>query len=210
MAVETPPHTQRFGLSNFFHGRDVTVTSGAIDRGANVNRVVEERVIRKIVHPDPSDGLAGRHAVAKGLECLTVACDETMAIHARLRRRKRCHRRYLDARVTVAAIDLELAGVQCVAERNRLTRHVADVGICRGESIPSTGREQDRTSRPRQKDEPRRAVHPRRKDLSHGSFVTPNGVPIYEPLHAPARKKRRPAQKTERAVHFLALAEVEI
>ena len=140
MAVETPPHTQRFGLSKLFHGRNVTMTPRAVDRGANVNGVIEERVIRQIVHPEPSDRLTGRKAVAQGLEYLTVARDETMAIHARSRRWKRRHRRYLDASVTVTAIDLELARVQCVAERNRLTRHIADVGICRGESIPSTGR----------------------------------------------------------------------
>jgi len=149
MTIETPPHAQGLALSELFHGGDVTVASGAVDGGADVDRMVEERVVRKTVHPDPSNGLARLGADAKGLERLTIARYQGVAVHARLSGRKRRDGRNLDAGMTVAAVDLELARVQSMAERNRLMRHVADVRVCRGERIPHEGGQADRTGRSR-------------------------------------------------------------
>ncbi len=58
-----------------------------------------------------------------------------VAVHARLGRRDRGMRRFLDRGVAVAAVDAQLAGVQRVAVRHRLLGLVADVGRARRSTV---------------------------------------------------------------------------
>ncbi len=83
-----------------------------------------------------------------------------MAVHARLGRRQAGKRRVLNRRVTIAAIDAEMADMVLVAEGNALHVHDTHTGAVRGAGINETGpcaerRDEDRAEEHR----PRENVH---------------------------------------------------
>lgn len=155
MAIEAPAHAQRAGLFDLFHVGNVSVTAFAVDPRSDMDGVIEKSVVGELVNSHPVERLSGLDAFAQGREALGVTGDEAVAIHARATRRQRRDPRDFDAGMAVAAIELELARVERVGKRNRLTRHVSHVGIGRRETVPDDENSEQRASRSETEKDPR-------------------------------------------------------
>ncbi len=131
MAVQAPRHAERLIDSHDLHPVHATMARGATNAGRNVNRVVEECVIWKLMNTNPFDGLARLPALANEAQALAVRFDRLMAAHTRLGRRNHRFRRSFYVRVTVATVDAELACVEPMAICHGLRRGVANNEILR-------------------------------------------------------------------------------
>ncbi len=84
--------------------------------------MIEEHVVRQIVHPHPRNRLPRRPAVPHRLQQLRIRPDLRMAVHARLRRGNPRVAGLLHRRVAVLALQPQSLHVMLVAERHRLIR----------------------------------------------------------------------------------------
>lgn len=120
MTLQTPFHLQRLSLRHDRHLIDAAMASRTADTLGDVNRVIEVRKVRQVMHANPLERLAGLETRADRFEIRTVRPDLFMTIHADLRRRYSGGGRCLDGGVTVTAIDAVVAHVVLVAELNWL------------------------------------------------------------------------------------------
>src|SRR5688572_1494528 len=137
VAVEAPAHAERLLLGNLLHAVDAPVAGHAADATRDVGAVVEEDVVRQIVHLDPLDRGAGGVALANGQELRAVFAHQPVTVHASLGWRNRRVTRLIHRVVAVATVDPELAGVQRVAVRNGLLGLVAHIRRLRGKPVPN-------------------------------------------------------------------------
>src|SRR6478609_8867825 len=144
MAVQAPAHAERLVLVDLFHLIDPTVTAHAADAAGHVGAVVEVGVVREVVDLHPFNGLARLVALAAGRELRAGRPNFAVTVHARLRCGDGRVRTVLDGVVAVPAVDAELTGVQRMAVRDRLLRHVADVRRFRGSAVPDERDQVDR------------------------------------------------------------------
>ncbi len=155
----------------------------ATDPGANVHAVVEEGIVRQVVHTDPAQRLVVLHAVLERREQLAVPLDHRVAVHAGLRRRDVGNRRGLDGDVAVTAIETELTHVQLVAVRDGLLGRVTDVGELGGEEIPDACDRQDADCRAGDRQDERGPVRRFGKDLRQAPLAS-SAVP-WRVRHSP-------------------------
>lgn len=138
MAVDAPGHRLIFVLVNNVHLVDPTVAGHTRDTSRDVGRVIEIDVVGQAVNANPVDRLAGPPALVDGLELgagrvdgrvdrRTAGRHRAVAIDASGRGRDGGVSRLIDRIVAIAAVHLELAGVDGVAERDRLDRLVTGV-----------------------------------------------------------------------------------
>lgn len=150
MARKTPAHAQLFRLINFLHPVDPVMARDARNTPRHVSTVVEVSIIRQVMNLDPLDGLTRLGTLPNGQELgavgvnrrrlhLTGRIFSTVTVQAGRRRRNRGKRRFLDRSVAISAIHLEVAGMQLVAERDRLRRLVTDVHRVRNRPEPKDG-----------------------------------------------------------------------
>jgi hypothetical protein len=67
MAIDAPLHVERLSSPHQWHRIHATMTGHTSDPFRDVNAVIEVNEIREIVHPIPSNGLAGAKAGADRL-----------------------------------------------------------------------------------------------------------------------------------------------
>jgi hypothetical protein len=96
------------------------VTRLAGDARRDVAVVAELHVVGHAMDADPIDRLLVLPVLLELLDALEVGAELGVAAHARLDRGNSGHAAAVRTTVTVEAIDLVLAGVQRVAERDRL------------------------------------------------------------------------------------------
>jgi len=120
MAFQTPLHLQRLLLIHKRHLVDWTVAGIAAYAFIDVNAVIEEDEVGKLVHPRPLQRLAGAVTGADRLKQLRVGPDLRVAVHARLGGRDAGKARGLDRSVAVAAINSESGNVVLMAEGDGL------------------------------------------------------------------------------------------
>ena len=128
MAFQTPLHLQRLLLIHKRHLVDWAVARIAAHAFVDVNAVIEEDKVRKLVHPRPLQRLAGAVTGADRLKQLRVGPDLRVAIHARLGRRNTGKTRSLNRSVAIAAVDAEAGNVVLMAEGDGLRLPHAGVG----------------------------------------------------------------------------------
>ena len=85
-----------------------------------MNAVIEIRVVRKVVHPNPLNWFAVAEAGAHRLQIRAVSPDLFVTIHAGAGRWHAGRRRRLNRGMTVTAINAVVAHVVFVAELDRL------------------------------------------------------------------------------------------
>lgn len=170
MAIETPTHAQGLVHTDDFHLIDTAMARHTTDAYVEMNRVIEERVVGKLVHAHPFDRLTRAEAFTHRLETRRVLLYDRMATHARLRWRNHRLRRTFDVRVAVATIDAKLTRVQSVAIRDRLNRLVPDLKIRRREVVPKDERDCAAADNRSYGEDEREDVECFREDL-HDAFV---------------------------------------
>ena len=89
--------------------------------------VREKNKVGHVVNLGPLKRIALRDQLLHFLDVRAVGLHDRMAIHADIHARDRGVARFVDRRVAILAIDLELAGVEFVAERDRLFRRISPV-----------------------------------------------------------------------------------
>ena len=101
-----------------------------------MRRVVEIGVVRNFVNTYPFDRfVVVCITVADGLQLLRLRFHKLMAMHVAVRRYPG-RSRFFNRHVAVTAVNLQLTRVECVAIRNSLFRHIADIGKLRRKVIP--------------------------------------------------------------------------
>src|SRR5215217_2509063 len=165
MVVEAPAHTEGRHLRDRLHLVDAAVTRDAADSCRQVRVVREVGVVGKLVHPNPAHRPAGRGTLPNRCERCAVPFHQLMAVHAGLGGRNVRDGRHLDRRVTVPAVETELADVEPVAVRDGLYGTVAHVRVPGGEVVPDARDGEDRTDGARDGGHDRELVPPRGKDL---------------------------------------------
>lgn len=137
MAVQAPTHAQRMFLRHDRHLVNSPVTGRTTDTGGNVHAVVEIGVFRQHVHLDPLQRLFPSISGTNRFKCRTVCPDLRMAIHTCCSRRNRCKSCVFDSRVTVSAIQADIASVQLVTKRDRLRRRITGIGEFWRKPVPN-------------------------------------------------------------------------
>lgn len=116
MTIKTPFHLQRRGLVRNRHLIDAPMTRRATDAFVNVDTVIEKRVVRQIVDPDPLDRFARSQTCAHRFQIGAIRPNLFVTVHARFRRRHAGRRRLLDRRMAITAIDAVVANVMFMAK----------------------------------------------------------------------------------------------
>ena len=138
VACDAPGHRQLLVLVHDFHLVDATVAADATDARIDVGGVVEKDVFGQIVDSFPLHALAGFPAFLNRLQVHTVRPNRrqcrlalfvlrTVTIDARCRRRNRGVCGLENRVVTISTIQFQLAGVNRMAERNRLLWLVTNI-----------------------------------------------------------------------------------
>jgi hypothetical protein len=129
MAIEAPPHAQRFHLHHNVGFGDISMTMFAVDSSSQVGTVIEVRIVRQFVHPNPLDRNLRRHTLPNRQQSDIFRADDTMAVHACLCRGDVCEKRNLDLEVAIPAVHAKVACVEFVVEGNRLNGAISDVCV---------------------------------------------------------------------------------
>jgi len=87
VAIQTPAHVQRMRFRSDRHLLDVAVAGGTADAFLNVNAVIEENEIGRLIHAIPFQRLPGREALSNRREHRCIAPDLRMTRHAGFGRR---------------------------------------------------------------------------------------------------------------------------
>jgi hypothetical protein len=138
VALNTPSHRQFFGLEDLFHRVDAPVASHAAHAAIGVGGVVEKYEVGQFVNANPRDRLASLptfvHRQQFGAGWMngrqgrgSIDSDWTVAIDARRRGGDGSVCPLLHVDVAIAAVHLQFARVQFMAERDRLSWHVPGV-----------------------------------------------------------------------------------
>ncbi len=88
------------------------MTGIAAHSAGDVGAVVEIRKVRQVVDTDPRNRIAAVRAAPNESEFFAIGQDLLVAVHADLRRGNRRVSRTLNARVAVAAVEPEIAGME--------------------------------------------------------------------------------------------------
>ena len=128
MALDAPLHQQRLVLVGQVHLVDFTVAGVTADTLGHVDRVIEVRVVRQVMHAFPRNRLVLLKAFANRPEHFRAGPHLLMAVHAGLRRRDACEGRGLHTRVAIPAIDAQFTHVMLVTERHGLIDDIAFAG----------------------------------------------------------------------------------
>src|SRR5712691_612043 len=128
MAVQAPLHLQRGLLVHERHLVDGAVAGVAAHTFIDMNAVIEEDEVGKLVHPRPLQRLPRAVAGADRLQQFGIGPDLRMAVHASLGGRNTGEARGLDRGVAVAAVNAESGDVMLVAERHRLRPAHSGIG----------------------------------------------------------------------------------
>src|SRR5690349_10104458 len=120
LTIQTPLHLQRLGLIHDRHLIDLSVACRAADAFVHMNRMIEIREVRQVMHAHPLERLPRLVTRAHRFEIRTVRPNLFVAAHANRRRRNSRGRRSLHRRVTVTAIHPVVADVMLVTELNWL------------------------------------------------------------------------------------------
>ena len=118
--------------ASLWHLIDAAVATHAANALGDVNRVIEVRIMRRVMNPVPFDRGVVLVTAADGLKQIGSLPDLLMAVHARLGRGDVRESRILDRCVAVAAIDSELTDMVRMTERNRLRRRLVFARRIRG------------------------------------------------------------------------------
>jgi hypothetical protein len=167
VTLETPAHAEGLDETNLLHFRDVTVAGLASNSLADVNAVIEISVVGRFVDANPVDRLTRIRTRQEWGDPRVVSSDEGVTVHTGLCGRQRCGGRDLDGGVAVTTIDPELPGVELVAVRHGLTRHVAYIGVLGRKVVPDTRHYQDDGGEGAADDIAGNFVDPLRKNLGH-------------------------------------------
>lgn len=143
MTVEAEGHRESFYLRHDFHLIDSTMAFDAAHPVSHVGAVIEINVVGKIVNSFPGDRLLRGQALAERSERQAFASNRTVAnASVRFRpgmavgtgggRGDRGMCRFLDRVVAVATVELQLARVNLMAERDRLFRLMPNAQCFRG------------------------------------------------------------------------------
>ncbi len=136
---DAPRHRQLFGLVDNFHLVDPAVAGLAADTGIHVCGVIEVDELGQVVDPFPRHAAPSLPTLVNRLQLgtgrvhraesrrLAVFSGGRVAINARRRRWNRSVSGIENGVVAVPTIHFQLTGVQRMAERHRLRRHVANV-----------------------------------------------------------------------------------
>ena len=193
MAVETPAHAEGHHLRDSIHLVDAAVTADAADSCRHVGPVREIRKVGKLVDTNPAHRPAALGAVPNRRERLAVLLHGQMAVHARLRGWNIGDIRRLDRGVTVPAVETELADVEPVAIRDRLSRPVAHVCVPRRKVVPDAGGRERRTEDDRDGGDDWERVPRAREDLAQ--WLGPPGA------EGPMSRPRVRVRDTPRMTH---------
>src|SRR5271170_5376570 len=120
MACQTERHVQGLVLMHFDHLVDAPVAAHAAYAGGDVSHVIKIDEVGKLVNLDPGDRQTGRVALADRFEARALGLHARMTVHAGFGRGDRGVGGFINGRVTVEAIQSQLAGVQLVAVGYRL------------------------------------------------------------------------------------------
>lgn len=138
MALQTPSHRQLLVLMDDLHLVDTPMARNATDPRVQVGRMVEVDEFREVVNSHPADAASGLPAFMNRCQFragLVNGCQSGhpliicrgMAIDAGGGRRDRRMGRFEDGVVAIPTVHLQLAGMNRVAERDRLFRLITDV-----------------------------------------------------------------------------------
>ena len=138
MAVDAPSHRQFLCLVNHFHLVDAAVASLTAHSRIDVRRMIEIDELGEVVNPLPTDTAACFPALVNRSKLRTrrpygrqrrdpLIVGWAMAVDTGRGRGHRCMRRLKHSVVAVSAIQLQLACVQRMTERDRLSGLVADI-----------------------------------------------------------------------------------
>ena len=119
MALDAKPHLE-FILLEPVHGLDLAVTSLALDIAVDVSLVVEQNVLRHIVHLHPWRGCPGVEIVMLFLDPGVVGDDILVAMQTLLHRRQPRMVGIIHIGMAIPTLDLLNPGMEAVAERNGL------------------------------------------------------------------------------------------
>jgi hypothetical protein len=87
MAIQAPPHAERFSLSDNFHLINPTMTTGAAHARLKMQTMIKKGVVRQLVHSRPFNRFSGNPAFTHRVEFFVLSPNQRMAIHAGLSRR---------------------------------------------------------------------------------------------------------------------------
>lgn len=150
------------------------MTLDAADTAGHMGGVVEVRIVGRIVDTHPLHRHPRGVAVEQRLEEFAFRMNLRMAVHAGAGWRNRCGRSVLDRVVTIFAVDVQLAGVQFVTERNRLSRHVSDIRGLGTEAPGNHERDVQRRSHPDHDYRGKEEVRPFWKDVVEAAHMQPD------------------------------------
>ncbi len=165
MAIEAPGHAQGFLLSDNFKHSYVPMTARTANSRAQMSAMIEIRVIRELVNPDPPHGGFCLPAFSDHSQFLAVGLYQFMAIHAGLRWRDIRVRRNFNEVMAITAVKAKIVGMDFMAERNRLDRLITNVGIPWREVIPYYADNSDNNNEKRGGSIKWKPIGPFRKDL---------------------------------------------
>ncbi len=131
MAPEAPLHLQRLLLIHQWHGVDRAMTGVAAHPLRDVNAVIKEDEVGKLIDARPLQRFTGSIAGSNGLKQRRIGPDLGVAVHAGFRWRDSGVAGGFHRSVTVAAIDAESGDVMLVAEGNGLRLANASIGHVR-------------------------------------------------------------------------------
>ena len=127
MAIEAPPHAERFNLIDLLHGVDATMARHASDSASHVGAVVKVNVVGQIMDPDPTQWNAALGTFPQRCKVFAIALDRRVAIHAHRSCGNGGEGGRFDRRVAIATIQSHLPGMDGMRECDRLPRRVPHV-----------------------------------------------------------------------------------
>ena len=129
MAVQAIAHFELVRLGHQRHLFHLAVALLAADPRPQVPLVAEIDMVREAVDPGPLHSLAGVEHLVQLLHVRLIQRHYGMAAHANIHRRDTGVRAFLGRAVAVKAIHFVVAGVDFVAERDRLVRGVPGIAV---------------------------------------------------------------------------------
>ena len=154
MALQTPPHRERFFLVYDLHLVDSPVTGLTPNALVHVGRVAKVGIIGKVVHLRPLNGLVVGPALPHPQQIRRIRPNLVVTVHTRLRRRHVGVLRVLDVGVAVLAVDAKLTGVKLVTVRHRLIRLIPNGRKLWREVVPDQHDQNDPSDeRPHEREE---------------------------------------------------------
>lgn len=140
MTIETEAHAEGFDVADLIHLIDAAVAFDATDAAGDVDGMVEIDVIGGDMDLDPGDRDIIAGALADDGQARVVFEHLVMAIHAGGSAGQVGIPGFIDAVMTVPAIETQLAGMDGVGKRHRLRRLIAFACVFGGDVKSDGGR----------------------------------------------------------------------